>query len=94
MKMSMRNAGGLSAEARNKRKMALGGMTGAVFNYTAPMYEGPYEAVPKAYEAQVLETKDRTMRDNVTVDKVPFYEVSNAAGGVTCYVAEEAVKWE
>ena len=94
MRMQMRSANRLEADLKNKDRINVGGMAGAVFNYTAPVYDGPYEAVPKAYDAQVLKTKDRTMVDDVTVEKVPFYEVSNEAGGMTCYVAEEAIKWE
>ena len=94
MRMQMRSAKRVEAELKNKDRLNVSGMAGAVFNYTAPVYDGPYEAVPKAYEAKVLKNKDRPMVDDVTVDTVPFYEVSNEAGGMTCYVAEEAIKWE
>lgn len=45
----------------------------------APIYSGPYYIVP-SNEVQPLATKNRLLRDNVTVDKIPYYEVSNAYG--------------
>ena len=44
---------------------------------------GAYEVTPKIYEAVSLETKDRFLKDNVTVKKIPQYIVSNDAGGAT-----------
>lgn len=52
-------------------------------------YEGPYEVTPKADERQTLHTKGMSMKDDVTVKAVPYYEVSNAAGGQTIYIASE-----
>lgn len=48
-------------------------------------YEGKYDVTPAA-DAQVLETKDKRMRDNVTVKAIPFFEVSNNSGGNTVYI--------
>lgn len=44
-----------------------------------PDYTGPYEAIPKA-QSQTLETKDKSMKDNVTVAEIPYHEVSNETG--------------
>lgn len=44
-----------------------------------PDYDGPYEAIPKAHP-QTLETKDKSMKDNVTVAEIPYHEVSNETG--------------
>lgn len=56
--------------------------------YANELYHGPYEVTPKAYEAQVLQTINKTLINNVTVFKVPYYEVSNLSGK-TVYIAEE-----
>ena len=56
--------------------------------YVNELYQGPYEVTPKAYEAQVLQTINKTLQNNVTVFKVPYYEVSNLSGK-TVYIAEE-----
>lgn len=42
-------------------------------------YEGSYNFVPKVSE-QLMETKDKAMKDNVTVAGIPFHEVSNETG--------------
>ena len=47
-----------------------------------PSYDGPYEVTPRFYE-QVLETKEKLMIDDVTVDVIPVHEVTNPAGGIT-----------
>lgn len=55
-----------------------------------PVYDGPYEAIPKV-EAQTLPTAKKLMTENVTVHGVPFYEVSNEQGGNTVYIAKELI---
>ena len=61
-------------------------------------YTGAYQVTPKIYvEAQkrlpsrevVLETKDKSMADDVTVLKIPQFEVSNEAGGNTLIMGDE-----
>lgn len=52
-------------------------------------YTGEYTVIPKAYNDQVLETQGLNMQNDVTVTKVPYYEVSNPRGGVTIYIAED-----
>ena len=60
-----------------------------VVMYNAPVYDGVYTVMPKAYDAQVLPTKNRVLEDNVTVEKVPSFDVSNQSGGTTFYIAAE-----
>lgn len=47
------------------------------------VYEGEYEIVPGCNCDIVIETKDKTMMDNLKVDKIPFESVSNPEGGNT-----------
>jgi hypothetical protein len=47
-----------------------------------PYYEGEYVITPK-FTDQVLETKQKSMSDDVTVEKITTLEVDNEAGGVT-----------
>lgn len=42
-------------------------------------YEGSYTVVPKNYD-QVLPTKNKGMKHDVTVTEIPYFEVSNAFG--------------
>lgn len=37
-------------------------------------YSGPYEITPKAFESQMLETKNRVLRANLEITEVPYWE--------------------
>ena len=52
---------------------------------TAPQYKGETTVTPRTYE----ETQDKLMPDDVTVRKIPRYEVSNDCGGVTLIMGDE-----
>lgn len=51
-------------------------------------YEGPYDVTPKV-EAQTLQTAQKFMREDVSVRAIPYFDVSNPAGGNTIYIANE-----
>ena len=51
-----------------------------------PKYEGEYEVIPSLAEDITLETAKKLMTDDVTVKKVPRYDVANEAGGTTIYI--------
>ena len=61
---------------------------GQVSNSNFTRYNGEYEVTP-TFAEQILETKDKIMSENVTVHKIPRYDVANEAGGVTVYIATE-----
>lgn len=52
-------------------------------------YDGVYDVTPKTYEPVVLPTRNRLLSRDVNVAKIPQYEVSNAAGGLTLIVGDE-----
>ena len=52
------------------------------------IYDGPYHVTPMAYNSQTLYTRNKTMINNVTVFRVPYFEVSNEKGK-TVYIAQE-----
>lgn len=52
---------------------------------TGDMYEGPYHVIP-TFDDQELLTKDKTMREDVTVEPIPVSRTSNPAGGTTVYI--------
>lgn len=52
------------------------------------IYDGQYEIDPKAYTATILNTSGKTLLDNVTVKKIPYFETSNLSG-YTVYIASE-----
>lgn len=53
----------------------IGGSGGVPPDY----YEGEYEVIPKTVE-QKLDTKQKTMREDVMVEKIPVHEFSNDSG--------------
>lgn len=54
----------------------------------APEYSGPYDITP-LFSVQTLPTAKRLMRQDVTVKKIPQYEVSNDYGGYTLIIGDE-----
>lgn len=52
-------------------------------------YEGTYEVTPKVSRQVVLPTKKKLMKDDVTVLKIPQFEVSNETGGITLILGDE-----
>lgn len=55
-----------------------------------PPYEGEYEVTPKTYDEQILPTRNKRMINNLTVKKIPQYEVSND-NGYTLIIGEESL---
>lgn len=52
------------------------------------VYDGPYEAIPKV-TAQTLPTENKLMLEDISVRAIPYFNVSNPAGGNTIYIANE-----
>lgn len=53
------------------------------------IYQGDYTVTPKITEEVLLQTKSKVMNNNVTVLKVPQFEVSNDAGGKTLILGDD-----
>ena len=51
-------------------------------------YEGEYEVTPKI-SSQTLATAKKLMKDDVMVKAIPYFDVSNPAGGQTIYIGSE-----
>lgn len=64
-----------------------GGRTGTAV-VSAPEYSGPYDITP-LFTAQVLPTAKKLMQKDVTIRKIPQYEVSNDSNGYTLIIGEE-----
>ena len=60
--------------------------------YVAPgaeaVYAGSYDVTPKIGE-QTLATKKKYMKEDIKINAIPCYDVSNPAGGSTVYIAGE-----
>lgn len=55
---------------------------------SAEGYEGDYTITPSRYE-KVLETANKVLSKDVTINAIPYSEVSNLGGGTTFYIAKE-----
>lgn len=56
---------------------------GEVINATKqrlPDYDGEYTVKPLASISQILQTKDKSLNENIVVLEIPVYEVSNEYG--------------
>lgn len=53
-----------------------------------PKYEGTYDVTPKV-EEQTLPTAEKFLEKDVTIKKIPYFEVSNTSGGDTVYIGNE-----
>lgn len=65
-----------------------GALSDAGINQSFLVYDGVYEITPKNY-SQTLDTANKILVDDVLVHKVPYWETSNSAGGLTAYIANE-----
>lgn len=52
-------------------------------------YVGEYEVTPKVEQSTVLETANKVLAKDITVQKIPQFEVSNEANGKTLIIGEE-----
>lgn len=52
-------------------------------------YEGEYDVTPSTYNDKVLATRNLVMAKDVTVRKIPQFEVSNTSNGKTLIIGEE-----
>ena len=80
---------GLSEEVKDiKGKISAGiNLTGSVQTTggsALPDYTGEYEITP-AIDAQTLNTKNKTLRDDIEIKEIPYYETSNEYGD-TIYI--------
>ena len=48
-------------------------------------YEGEYNVIP-TFDKHILETKDRTLLQNVTIEPIPIIKTSNTSGGNTVII--------
>lgn len=56
---------------------------------TFPYWEGSYEVTPATYQQKELNVKNKSMKQNLKVQKIPQFIVSNDQGGATLIIGEE-----
>lgn len=65
--------------------VSLGRVT--IIHSDMPDYEGEYEVTPSV-EAQTLNTRNTTMREDVEIHKIPYFDVANEYGR-TIYIGSD-----
>lgn len=53
-----------------------------------PVYDGTYEITPKV-DGQTINTKQKYMKNDVSIKEIPYFETGNEAGGETVYIGTE-----
>lgn len=53
------------------------------------VYEGEYVVAPMPFQEQVLETRAKTMEQDVHVKEIPYFETTNIQNGYTVYIGSE-----
>ena len=84
-----RMSGALSAQGGLEAKLSSVGAIRAEMSRgspAAPEYDGAYIVVPDT-SSQRLPTQGLRMRRDVTVEGIPYAEVSNESGGLTATIA-------
>lgn len=66
----------------------ISGTISVPMNYEA--YDGEYKVTPAIHE-QTMATSQKVMKDDVTIKKIPYYDVSNQAGGSTIYIGGDVL---
>lgn len=49
-------------------------------------YTGQYEVIPLPNVDQILRTQGKVLKHDIIIEPIPYAEVSNTAGGVTCII--------
>ena len=75
-------------ESNQKFDVSFGELQYVTVPEAKAVYAGSYEVTPKIAE-QVLATKQKYMKDDLKINAIPCYDVSNSAGGSTVYIARE-----
>ncbi|GEM_PF-1246691 len=68
-----------------RRGAALSGNISAGISIDKPAYAGPYTVEPE-FESVTLETANKTMKENVTVEAITVSRTTNQSGGKTVYI--------
>lgn len=81
-------AGSHGLTGRLMHEAQLVGSLATAYTAGAPNYEGEYEVTPTV-DGLSLATRQKYMTEDVKIHAIPFFEVSNQAGGNTIYIAGE-----
>lgn len=93
MKLHGSVSGKISGGGKMSGSVSSAGTIDGAISAGAPrnVYSGVYKITPKTGEEVVLKTTKKYMEQDITVLKVPFYQISNEQGGITVYIGDEVI---
>ena len=74
----------LQTEEEQTAVLTMGDAT--IISQVYPDYEGPYIVTPILNNDTILETQEKTMRDDITVKAIPVVQTTNPYGGQTVVI--------
>jgi len=77
---------GLPSVSKNDDGKILKVVDGKWVAVEMPTYDGEYEVTPAVDADQTLLTAQKLVDANIKVTKIPYFEVSNSANGVTATI--------
>ena len=81
--------GNLIGNITESKKSVVGNLTSPeTIIHETPEYKGEYNIIPST-EQQILPTENKKMVKDLVVEKVPYFEVTNAQGGTTAIIIRE-----
>ena len=83
---SISGTGKLSGTLEGKPAAISGEISSYRLSHTK--YSGPYEVIPRKVE-QTLETSDKLLTDDVTINAINYSQVDNPSGGLTVNIGYE-----
>lgn len=83
------SGGGIPAITEADEGRVLTASGGVAVWQDLPKYTGEYNVTPEVDTVQTLETAGKYLTNDVTVNAIPDYEVSNEAGGNTFIIGKE-----
>lgn len=83
------SGGGIPAITESDEGRVLTASGGVAVWQDLPKYGGTYTVTPEVGAGQTLETAGKYLTNDVTVNAIPDYEVSNEAGGNTFIIGKE-----
>lgn len=84
LRLSVKNAASYCLSASNQ-EYRLSAIQAQPVYTGGEEYDGAYQVTP-GFGETTLETKDKLMRENVTVSPIGVARVSNPSGGTTVYI--------
>ena len=75
-------------ETQSKLELDFGEIQQVAADGKYTLFQGEYAVTPTV-DGTSVPTKDKLMEDDLTVNPIPYFDVSNTSGGTTIYIGKE-----